>query len=491
MRILFIYNGAEQLGIEYLSSVLKSKGHKTRLLFDPAIFSGDQLIHNQFLSKLFSRDKEIIKRAVTIRPDLVAFSAHSGNYRWCLKIAQEIRQLTQIPIVFGGVHATAVPEKVLLNDFIDYVVIGEGENAILDLIGQLGKGKSKRRLLNISNLCFKYKGEIHLNAPRPYIKDLDKLPFPDKKLFYDKVPLLAENSLIMTSRGCPYRCTYCSNDMYCDLYSKEGRQVRRRSPENVIEELKIAKRRWKTRFINFGDDVFISSTSWLKEFIPLYKFEINLPFFCSVHPLSISQENVDLLKEGGCWMVTMGVQSGSERIRKKIYHRAGSNQQILKAIFLIKKAGIKMSVDNIFGAPSEKEKDLKQSLKLYERARADRIQTFWLTFYPRTKVIDYARRYNLLTENNVKEIEDGIIGFTHATGSVNPNKIKMYLRYETLFHLRSLFRNRDYSFFARFIPLFPFKKSVSRLIIFLTALKNRDIKFFYLLRFLWANKDVP
>lgn len=493
MKVLFIYNGAESLGIEYLSSVLKSKGHETFLLFDPAIFTGDQLINSKFLSNFFSLDDKIVNRVTKINPDIIGFSAYTGNYRWCLKLAQKFKALfPSVPVVFGGVHVTAVPERVLLNDFIDYAVIGEGEGAIIDLVEHLEKGKPISQLLSTPNLCFKYKGKIRLNPPRPYIRDLDTLPFPDKKLFYKKVPLLAEDYMIMTSRGCPYDCTYCSNNMYHSLYCTEKKHVRLRSPENVIKELKKAKKEWKIRLINFADDIFTFSLPWLREFIPLYKSEINLPFFCSVHPLSISEETVALLKQGGCWLVTMGVQSGSRRIREKIFNRAGNNSKILESISLIKRAGIKISVDNIFGAPTETESDLKQSLKLYNQAKTDRILTFWLTYYPRTKIIDYSQRDKLLLGKDIEKIEDGITGFTHDTGSVSPAKIKIYLKYQVLFHLRSLVHNdKLYYFLGPMILLLPFKKLMSKLIIFLNVLKNKDIKFFYLVRFLWTRKIIP
>ena len=234
MKIVFIYSGAENLGIEYISSVLKSKGHEVHLLFDPAVFSGD-LIESKIFSWAYNVDAKIIEKTIDLKPDVVGFSAYTANYRWCLNIAQRIRKLSSIPIVLGGVHTTAVPERVLANRFIDFAIIGEGEYAMLDLVDHLTNGNNVEALLGTPNICFRYKDEVHINPPRPYIQDLDKLPFPDKMLFYDKVPMLEEQYYISTSRGCPYSCTYCSNDMYHKLYCNENNHVRRRSPDNVIE----------------------------------------------------------------------------------------------------------------------------------------------------------------------------------------------------------------------------------------------------------------
>lgn len=492
MKVLFIYKGTENLGIEYISSFLKSKGHEVHLLFDPGVFSGDRLINNKLLSKIFSVDEQIVTKTIEYNPDIVAFSTYTGNYRWCLDIAKKIRRSSSVPIVFGGVHTTAVPNTVLANAFIDFAIVGEGEFAMADLLRCIEKGFRREELLNTPNISFNYQGVTHLNTPRPYIRDLDSLPFPDKTLFYDKIPMFAKNYLIVTSRGCPYNCTYCSNNMYHNLYCKEKNHIRRRSPENVIEELTYAKLRWDIELVNFADDVFTFSKSWLEKFIPVYKSKINLPFCCSVHPMTISKEVVSLLNEGGCWLITMGVQTGSERIRSEIFNRAGKNEKILEAASIIKNAGIKLSVDNIFGAPSEAEDDLKQSLELYNKMKADRILTFWLTYFPETEIINHAKIYGELSDNDVNNIKEGIIGSIHDTGSVNQEMFNIYFRYQLLFQLRSLFHNdRSYYYFSRLLLFLPFKGLIGKLLIMLNALKNKDAKFFYLLEYIGAKKNTP
>ncbi len=490
MRVLFIYGGAENLGIEYMSSFLQSKRHQVELLFDPAAFSGDILFNNRFLASIFSVDKTIVKKAVDMKPDLIGFSAYTGNYRWCLRIARGIKEHSDVPIVFGGVHTTAVPQRVLQNGFIDYAIVGEGEYALLDLMENLHKGPEG--LVNIPNLCFNYKGSAHINSPRPYITDLNVLPFPDKAIFYDKVPLLEDNYLITTSRGCSYNCTYCSNNMYHSLYDNEKKHIRRRSPDNVIEELKGVKKRARAKLINFGDDVFTSSKSWLEEFIEKYSAAIDMPFFCSVHHLTINRDIAHLLKQGHCWLVTMGVQSGSERIRSEIFNRKGSNQQIIDAVASIKEMGIKISVDNIFGAPTETESDLEQGLALYKQIKADRILTFWLTYYPRTRIIDTACQQGMLEKNDVQRIEEGYSGFTHGGGSVDSNQKSMYLKYQLLFHLRSLIHNEKlYSALSKFVVHLPCKGLLAMFLVFLNAVKNKDVKFFFFIRYYFCAKNTP
>jgi len=279
--------------------------------------------------------------------------------------------------------------------------------------------------------------------------------------------------------------------MYHNLYNNEPQHLRRRSPDNVIEELLYIKKQKRMKLVVFADDMFISSKTWLETFIEKYKSEINLPFFCNIHPLNTNKEIISLLKDGGCWLVTMGIQSGSERIRKTFFDRKGTNSKIIEIIHYIKEAGIKISIDNIFGSPTENENDLKLSLQLYNKIKPDRIITFWLTFYPKTRIIDYAKEHNILTDNDIEKIEKGHTGFTHEFGAVSKDKISIYLRYELLFQLRALLHNDSlYSLFSPIIKM-PFKKIISKIILLLNAFKNRDRRFFNLLRYILVKKNVP
>src|ERR1035438_3956486 len=491
MKILFIYNGAENLGIESISSVLKANGHETDLLFDPAVFSGDQFINNRHLAKLLSVDDEIVEKAIAMNAGVIGFSCYTGNYQWCLEIAKRIKKRSNSVIVFGGVHITATEAEALSNRFVDYAIIGEGEGAMLDLVNHLESGVGEVR--SIANLCYRQNGRIHVNPPRPYLRDLDSLPFPDKGLFYDKVPMLSQKYLVLTSLGCPFACTYCSNSMYRQRYCNESTHVRKRSPENVIRELAYAKAHYLIQAVSFGDDIFTASVPWLKEFIRLYKRQIKLPFNCNVHPLTISVEAIKLLKEGGCWMIRMGVQSGYQRLREQIFQRAGSNERIMGSIAAIKGAGIKISVDNIFGAPTETEDDLKQGYDLYFKSKPDRILTFWLTYYPGTKILDYAIAESMISPKSKDLIAKGkAAGFAHSTGSIEKESVARYKKYQLLFQVRSLIQNdRACILVSRILVRMPMKSALNYLIVLLNSIKNRDVTAFYLIKYAVSKKRVP
>lgn len=334
---------------------------------------------------------------------------------------------------------------------------------------------------------------MYINNPRKYIRNLDELPFPDKNLFYNKIPLLQESYMIMTSRGCPFNCTYCSNNMFQKLYSNEINHLRRRSPKNVIKELKWAKTNWNIKLISFKDDVFTASKPWLEEFIPLYKSEINIPFVCWVHPNSMSQEIAQLLKFGGCSQISMGVQSGSERIRKEIFNRYGNNKRILESIKCVKDANIKIALDNIFGAPTEIREDLQKGLYFYKKAKPDQINTYWLDYYPNTKIIDIAKDKNCISEKEICRFNKGSILSTSKEGyGIRGKKRKMYLKYKLLFQLITLFNNDlIYKFISKMACYLPFRPTIVRIVVLINAIKNKDLKACYLIRYAWTRKKIP
>jgi len=473
MKVTFIYKGAENLGIEYLSAFLKSKGHATSLIYDPAVFSSDVFINSKVFARLLNIDKKVVKTVIASKPDIVAFSAYTGNYKWCLSIARQIKEQINIPIVFGGVHTTAVVATVLENEYVDFAIVGEGEHATIDLINHLSNSRSGDGLTGAGNICFKLSEKLIINKPRPYIQDLDTLPFPDKDLFFKKEPVFLHNPyLIMTSRGCPYACSYCSNNMLQSLYSNERCHIRRRSTGNVITELLDAKRRYGIKSVGFVDDVFTISKSWLEDFVEKYKSLINLPFYCNIHPLAFSKEIARLLKDGGCKLVFLGVQSGSEKTRSQMFLRHESNEQIINAVSYLKEMKIKISVDHIFGAPVEEEVDLRKSLDLYKNIKPDMLLTFWLTYYPGTSIINLAKKFGKLSDSDIRNINEGNIGFAHNTGSADRNRIKLYKKYELLFELTTVVtHNQTYNILSQLAVFLPFKKLFSLCIYMISGIR--------------------
>jgi radical SAM superfamily enzyme YgiQ (UPF0313 family) len=402
MKVLFISPSCENMGMEYLSAALKQAGHQVDLVYDPQLFN-DTFVFSKTLSRTFSHEKRILKEVGMHQPDLVAFSVVSDNYSWACQRARKIKEIYHLPIIFGGVHPSSVPEVVMKNEFADYVVVGEGEGAIVDLANSLDRGEP---ISNIRNLWYKENGSIKGNEVRPPIQNLDELPFPDKDLFYAKLPFFRDGYYIMTSRGCVYRCTYCNNSLFKRMYAGKGPFFRRRSVENVLNELKEAKKKYNMTSIHFWDEIFVSDHDWLKEFLERYRREIALPYACCIHVNFIKEDVVSLLKKSGCWQAFMGVQSLNEDIKKNILHRNETNERVKETIRLFNQYRISIVAENIINLPNEKEDDLVYMMKFYNENRPTRLYVFWLSFYPKTEIVDIAHNMGILDEKAIEDIEN-------------------------------------------------------------------------------------
>ncbi len=378
MRVLFITRHADYIpfGLTHLSSVLKKAGHQVDLVI--------------------ATHQDPIQAAREFKPQIVGYTIYTGLHRYYLELNRAIKEALggKVLSVFGGPHATFFPE-VIEEEGVDGVCIGEGEEAMVDLANALEGGGD---YLSIPNWWFKRDGEIIRNPLRPLLEDLDSLPFPDRELFYSKDAFSRESGLkhFISSRGCPYRCSYCYNQAFNEIYRGLGKIVRHRSVDNVLEELKWVRSKYPLRFVVFLDDLFIWPLKWVEEFAEKYPREIGLPFFCNVRPNLVSRELVSLLKEAGCHSVGMGVETGDEEIRRKLLKRDITQEQILEAARLIKEAGLRLITTNMIGLPGGSlEVDFK-TLELNIACRPDYANVFLYQPYPRTELGEYAKEHDLL-----------------------------------------------------------------------------------------------
>ena len=409
MRILFFYRGAESFGIEYLSAVLTQAGHQTELIYDPGL--DNNFYVSPGLLKKLNVPRKLVRKARDFSPDLVAFSSITNLYPYIKDMARALKAELKMPAVIGGIHPTVLPELVLQEDCFDIVCRGEGEYALLELADRLEKGED---ITDIENLWVKdSQGVIHKNEQRPLIQDLDALPFPDKDLFY-RNGAFWRNVSIMTGRGCPYRCTFCVNSFYHQMNTRRERMVRRRSVDNVIQELRLYKQKYRPRTVNFQDDTFSMDIDWLEEFADKYAAEINVPFQCNVHPMTVTREIVKALKKAGCRSVCMGIQSGNNELRKMVLKRPDTNERIIEASRLIKEEGIQLVAEYIFGLPDETPDTMWESVTLNRQIRADNTSTFVFYPFPGTALADYCVRKGLLDAETVDEINNGF-GSYHTT----------------------------------------------------------------------------
>ena len=459
MRVVFLYMGAENLGVQYLSSVLKKNGHETFMVFDPALFNDKYWLTVNSLSKFFDQKKEVIDKVVSLNPDLVAFSVFTDCYKWASFIAKGVKQkLPNVPTIFGGIHPTSVPEEVIMEDFVDYVGIGEGEDSLLEFVNKLGKGEDVRHIPGIWAKDTN-NGLIYKNPIRVLSDDIDSIPFPDKEMFNPHLPI-KNGYMVAASRGCPYSCTFCSNNLYNKIYRGNGKWLRRRTTENIISELKEMKAKYNFDKVDFVDDIFTCHRDWLKEFLITYKKEINLPFKCITHPHFMNDEIAQQLKEADCYAVALGVQSTNESYKLKVLKRYESNDKVKEATLALKKAGLSVILQHIVGLPDETGQDLIDAAKFYIDLKPTRIETYTLAYFPATEIVDIALERGQIDNEILKSINTGGENMYFDGGSLR--EVKKQKQAKSFSHLLSM---------VTFLP-----RSISRFFV-----KTGMWKYFYII----------
>lgn len=403
MKVSFIHSTYENLGVGYLSSYLRKSGHHTSLCFSPELFNSFQ-ITNKSLHKAFDCSEELINGVFDYNPGLICMSVTSADYSWACSIAKRIKDKRDIPVIFGGFHPSSVPERVIKEDFVDFVCVGEGEEALLEVADAIEQGKTTK---DIPNIWSKENGKTIANPPRRLVSDLDSLPFPDKDLFYNEYKGFSSIYTIFSGRGCPFVCTYCYNSLFRRIYKDKGPYLRRRSVDNVIDELMLAKNKYGIKKVYFLDDIFIHDINWLREFSKKYRVSINLPFFCEAYPAYVNEEVVTLLKSAGCQTIDMGIQTISEDLRRRYLRREDSNEQIKTAIQLFRKEKIFTHLDIMFGFPGQGEEEALDIARFFNKHKPSLMSVFWLRYYPKIDIVEIAKEEGLITDQDIENIEEG------------------------------------------------------------------------------------
>lgn len=374
-KIVFLQKGwTEQIGVMFLSSFLKEKGHQCELFIEGG-------------------EKDIISSALNAQPDLIGFSCVTMMRPWSLKVAKEIKEKSKVPIIVGGIDPTFFPD-IIKEEGIDIICRGEGELPLLELLNSAENGNIRE---SIENLWIKKNGTIYKNPIRTLISNLDEFPDPDRDLYY-KYSYLRKYPIkrVQAGRGCPYKCTYCFNRAYQELYKDKGRYVRFRSVKRVINEIKDLKDKYGFRTITFNDDIFILNRRWINEFLEQYKREIKKPFICLATVNLLNEEIVKNLKEAGCYAVYFGIESGNEKIRKEILKKNITNEQILQATKLLRRYRISSRPTNMLGIPGETLENAFETLDLNIKVKPDISWCSIFTPYPGTDLAEIAVREGLI-----------------------------------------------------------------------------------------------
>lgn len=329
--------------------------------------------------------------------DIVAFSCMTPSYPWALEQAKIIKKNYSLPIIFGGCHSTFNPE-IISEPTIDMICCGEGEYPLLELMDTLAR---QGDITRINNLTLKYNGVLYRNEVRPLMEDLDNLPFPDRSIYYERYKFLKSYPAkhFMSARGCPFDCSYCYNHQLSKIYRGKGKYVRRKSPGYFVSEIEEIKMKYGLKVAIFDDDIFAINPQWLSEFIPAYLKRVGVPFACSIRVDVVTEEIVKLLKEGGCFQVSFGLETGNEELRQLVLKKRVTDKQITEAARLLKRYKIPFLTNNMMGIPTETIEQACETIRLNSRIGTDVPWCSILQPFPKTEIADFAIAKGLLNSD--------------------------------------------------------------------------------------------
>lgn len=364
-------------GLASISAVLKQGGYDV------------QLYHQLYMPE----KNEFINRIKEFSPDLIGFSARTTAIPFITEMAGWLDdELPEIPVSIGGYHAILVPDECIAIRGIDIVTVGEGEYPLLELMDCMRDGVERT---DIQSLYFKQPdGTIIKNPVRPLIEDLDSLPFPDFDLFdYENLDRSKNfTAMVMLSRGCIFSCTYCGNSQFRNIYPNRGKYCRFRSPEKAIELLELLLKKYPfIKYIEFRDAIFNMYKDWFYEFMPMYIEKIHLPFNCNLRFDLLDEDMIRMLKEGGCYMIDIGLENGNEEFRKKYLHRNMNNEHMIQVSKWFRKYKITTLTYNIVGLPYETLELSLETVKLNAKLDVDKVIPNIFYPYPMTILEQTAR----------------------------------------------------------------------------------------------------
>ena len=369
--VRFVLNITPPLGLAYLGAVLERAGHEVRIVDYTSRYPYPPL-------------PEIIKE---FPPDLIGLTATTPSFESTCRLAGELRGLTpSTPLILGGAHVTCSPESAMECGLFEVGVIGEGEDTIVELAEDLKDGQFTE-LSRIPGITYREGENFRITPPRPYIQDLDSLPFPAYHLLpplshyhptpasYRRLPV----GILMTSRGCPFHCTFCDRSIF-------GNTTRFHSTGRVLAEVEWMIRELGAKEIRFFDDTFTLKRERAAEICAgLIERDLNLPWTCLTAVKAVTPELLKTMKAAGCWQVLYGLESGDDRMLE-LLGKGNSVEANRDAVMWAHQAGLEIRGDFIVGTPGETMGSLEKTLKFTLESGLDYAHFNKFTPFPGTEL---------------------------------------------------------------------------------------------------------
>jgi len=380
------------------------------------------------------------------KPDVVAFSVTSFTFQNSLEIGAFIKRICpDISFIFGGVHPTLLPEETIQHPLVDAICIGEGEKSFLEYLDKLDEEKEPC----VDGIWYKDKNScLRKNRLRPFEENIDDLVFPNwdhweiEKYLDTNLYYLPGALKFLSSRGCPYDCSFCSNKAIKEAVP--GRYYRVRNAENIIEEIKFNRVKYgKKGFssIAFGDDIFGLDIGWLRKFCGLYKKEGlsgEFKWMCATRADAVTKEWAGIAADAGCKMVMLGVESGDDRVRMQVYKKNITRKDILNAVSNLQDSGVAFGFYMLVGCPHDSRATIKASVELVREL--DPVASHF-SFYqplPKTELVSevkdamwvYGREFNGYW--NIPRIRTSSLSIADLRNTMRIIRIKESARFLTL-----------------------------------------------------------
>lgn len=373
------------LGPLYLASYLRQAGYES-LITDNKLLGDEKPYEHISVEK--SRN-DILDKVIKLQPKILAYSANTTEINEIIGMHNILREKVNAISIIGGAHATADPQGMLKRDF-DIVAIGEGEMTAVELIKELDQDQPD--LSKIEGIAWKNKvGEIIINSSRPAM-DISDILLPA----YDKIDVARvlkmsdqvirgvplKTAMLMTSRGCPYSCTFCAcNKVF-------GRQVRYRSYENIKEEIKFFKKHYNLEAIWFADDTMTVNYDHVRKICRLMKEE-KLYWGAQARVNLADEEIIKLMKDSNCLQLDFGVESGSQRVLDEIINKKITLKQVEETFANCRKYGIRAHAAFMLGLPTETREEVYQTLKFARKLKPNFYAFGMFTPLPGTYLYEY------------------------------------------------------------------------------------------------------